>query len=110
MALLGKECIRTGNLSVRACNYIKFKTGQNFPPVLKIEHTAHANRISHFVMLLSVHLTCVLLLVQFNNFALNTGFHRSNTLLLKLPFLCALVGKEQMTLYFGKSRLVIGRS
>ena len=28
-----QECIRT---RVRACNYVKFETGRNLPPVLKI--------------------------------------------------------------------------
>ena len=35
------ECIpsrahKNGRLRVRACNYIKIKTGRNFPPVLKL--------------------------------------------------------------------------
>ena len=43
------------------------------------------------LMLLSVHVKSVLFLVQFNNFALTMDFYWSYTLLLKLPFLCALV-------------------
>ena len=36
---LNQERIKTGDLS----NYIKFETGRNFPPVLKIAtHTSHA--------------------------------------------------------------------
>ena len=38
-------------------------------------------------MLLSVHVTSVLFLVRFNNFALTVGFYWSYTLLLKLPVL-----------------------
>ena len=38
-------------------------------------------------MLLSVHVTSVLFLVQFNNFALTTSFYWSYTLLLKSPVL-----------------------
>ena len=36
-------------------------------------------------MLLSVHVTSVLFLVRFNNFALTMGFYWSYTLLLKSP-------------------------
>ena len=40
---LYQECIRMGATRVKACNYIKIKTGRNFPPVLKIvTHTAQA--------------------------------------------------------------------
>ena len=39
------------------------------------------------LMLLSVHVTSVLFLVLFNNFALITGFYWSYTLLLKSPIL-----------------------
>ena len=38
-------------------------------------------------MLLSAHVISVLFLVQFNNFALTTGFYWNYTLLLKLPVL-----------------------
>jgi len=40
------------------------------------------------LMLLSVHVTGILFLVQFNNFTLTMGFYWSYTLLLQ--FLCAL--------------------
>ena len=39
------------------------------------------------LMLLSMHVTSVLFLVRFNNFALTTGFYWSYTLLLKSPVL-----------------------
>ena len=39
---------------VRACNYVKFETGGNLPPVLKIvTHTAHAVH-RHKTLLLSM--------------------------------------------------------
>ena len=38
---------------VRACNYVKFETGQNLPPVLKI--VTHCIDISHYALLLSTH-------------------------------------------------------
>ena len=56
---------------VRVCNYVKFKARWNFPPVLKIvTHTVHAAEIlAVLLMLLSVHVTSVLFLIRFNNFA-----------------------------------------
>jgi len=39
-------------------------------------------RLRKMLMLLSVHVTSVLFLVQFNNFALTMGFYWSYTLLL----------------------------
>ena len=53
---------------VRACNYIKIKTGRNFPPVLKtVTHTAGCIKM---LMLLCMHMTSVLFLVLAGNFAL----------------------------------------
>ena len=70
-----QERIRTGDYSVRACNYVKIATGRNFPPVLKIvTRTAQAA-----LMLLCVHMTRVLFLVLA---ALTMGFYWSYTLLL----------------------------
>ena len=72
-----QECIRTG---VRACNYVKIETGRKFPPVLKtVTHTVQQYKM---LMLLCVHVTSVLFLEQFNNFALTTCFSWSYTLLL----------------------------
>ena len=62
---------------VRACNYVKIETGWNFPPVLKIV-TPTAQAMQN----VSVHVTSVLFLVRFNNFALTMGFYWSYTLLL----------------------------
>ena len=42
------------------------------------------------LMLLSMHVTSVLLLVWFNNFPLTMGFYWSYTLCSSRPFLCAL--------------------
>ena len=64
---------------VRACNYIKFETGRNFPPVIKIvTHTAHAAHKA----IVAKHVTSILFLVQFKNFNWTMGFHSSYTLLL----------------------------
>ena len=71
---------------VRACNYIKIETGRNFPPVLKVV-TRTVQLVHKMLMLLSVHGTSVLFLVQFNNFALTMGVTRSYS---SRPFLCAL--------------------
>ena len=69
-----------GNLSIRACNYVQFKTGRNLPPVLKIvTRTVHIE-LNHFVNVTKHTRASV---VQFNNFALTAGFYWSYTLLLK---------------------------
>ena len=65
-------------------------------------HRARCTEISH-LMLLSVHVTSVLFLLRFNNFALTTGFYWSYTLLLKLPFLCAL-GCVRLVLAMSKAQ------
>ena len=49
-------------------------------------------RLRKMLMLLSVHVTSVLFLVRFNNFALTMGFYWSYTLLLYSSFLCPHVG------------------
>ena len=56
---------------VRACNYVKIETGQNFTPVLR-----------KMLMLLCMHVTSVLFLVLAGNSALTMGFYWSYTLLL----------------------------
>ena len=67
---------------------MKFKTGQNLPPILKIvTHTAQLH-VEHVIVAKPV--TGVLFLVQFNNFDQTTGFYWSYTLLLKPAFLCTL--------------------
>ena len=67
---------------VRACNCVKFETGQNLPPVLKIvtytAHTAHR----HLEIIVAKHVADILFLIQFNNFNQTMGFHLSYTLLL----------------------------
>ena len=75
------------------CNYVKFKTSWNLPPVLKIVTRAYARyvEISRLLMLLRVHMTSVLFLARFTNFALTTGFYWSYTLLLKSPVLVAVI-------------------
>ena len=70
------------------CNYVKFETGQNLLPVLKI--VTHTTRCVEMLMLLSVHMTSVLFLVQFNNFALITGFIGAIHSYSIRPFLWAL--------------------
>ena len=51
-------------------------------------HCAHCMEIAILLMLLSVHVTSVLFLVQFNNLpGLHTDFYWSYTLLLKSPVL-----------------------
>ena len=46
---------------------------RNFLPVLKI--VTHTALVAYKLLLLSVHVTSVLFLVQLNNFAPNTGLH-----------------------------------
>ena len=62
-----QERIRTVT-RVRACNYVNIETGRNFPPLLKI--VTHTAQVCKMLMLLCVHMTSVLFLVRFNNFAL----------------------------------------
>ena len=49
-----QERIRMGNLTwIRACNYVKFETGQNFPPVLyknSSMHFTHCAEISRLLL------------------------------------------------------------
>ena len=71
---------------VRACNYVKFKTRRNLPPVLKIV-TLCCVEITHFVNVAKHTHASV---VQFSNSALTAGFYWSHMLLLKSPFLCTL--------------------
>ena len=50
-----------------------------------------------------MHMTSVLFLVRFNNFALTMGFYWSYTLLLQLPvlmFLCALASSNTVSLAY----------
>ena len=46
----------TNEWLVRVCNYVKFETGRNLPPVLKIV-TCRAHNVSHYALLLSTHVT-----------------------------------------------------
>ena len=49
------------------------------------------------LMLLSVHVTCVVYLVRFNNFTLTMGFYLSYMPYSGRPFLCALDTYEGFT-------------
>ena len=65
---------------VRACNSVKFETGRNLPPVLKIvTRTAHALLLSMWPR--------VLFSVWFSNFDQTTSFYWSYMFLLKPPVL-----------------------
>ena len=77
--------VRQQATRVRVCNSIKFETGWNLPPVLKIVTLLHILH-RHKPLLLSTW-PSVLFLVQFNNFDRTTRFYLSYTLLLKPPVL-----------------------
>ena len=79
---------------VRACNYVKIEAGQNFPAVLKIV-TRILHRLRKMLILLSVHMTSVLFLVWFNNFALTMSFYGVTRSYSSRPFLCVLVWYNQ---------------
>ena len=64
---------------VRAYNYVKIKMVE-FPASTK--NSNGLQRLCKMLMLLCVHVTNVLFLVQFNKFALTMGFYWSYTLLL----------------------------
>ena len=59
------------------CNYIKIEKGWNFQPVLKIVTCTaqRKHRLRKMLMLLSMHMTSVIFLVQFNNFGLLLELH-----------------------------------
>ena len=64
------------------CDSVKFVTGRNVPPVLKI-----VTRTGRAAAIVAKHVTACSILVWFSNFDQTMGFYRSYMLLLKPPIL-----------------------